>query len=106
MTSTEPKLEPTTENVLHAYLDALVTGDFDAIASFFAEDATWTLHGTLPLSGIRTGRAAIIDFLVSAGGLFQPGTQSFRFGTVTTQADRAVLEWNVRGLAAATGRQY
>ena len=106
MTITRSDIHPTPEAVLRAYLDALVAGDLDAIAAFFAEDATWTLHGTLPVSGTRTGRAAIIDFLVGAGSLFQPGTQSFQFGAITAQADRAVLEWTVRGIAAATGRAY
>lgn len=42
--------------VLRKYLDALTTGDLDAIADSFAEDATWSIHGTLPLSEIRHGR--------------------------------------------------
>jgi ketosteroid isomerase-like protein len=95
-----------TEQVLRAYLDALVAGDLDRIAASFAEDATWSLHGDLPLSGTKRGRAAVMDFLVGAGALFAPGTQSFTFGEVTVQDDRAVLEWNVRGVGAATGKPY
>jgi len=92
--------------VLRKYLDALTSGDLDAIADSFAEDATWSVHGTLPLSGTRHGRAAIMKFLISAGSLYQPGTQTFTFGQVTAEADRAVLEWRVRGTASATGREY
>ncbi|MGI8881442.1 MAG: nuclear transport factor 2 family protein [Jatrophihabitans sp.] len=92
--------------VLKAYLAALTAGDLDAIARSFARDATWTLHGTLPLAGTRVGRDRIMEFLVGAGGLFQPGTQRFTFGEITVQDDRAVLEWRVQGVAEATGLTY
>jgi uncharacterized protein (TIGR02246 family) len=95
-----------TRAVLQDYLAALTAGDLDAIAASFAEDAVWYLHGTLPLSGAKRGRAAIMDFLIGAGSLFQPGTQRFRFGQVTVEGDRAVLEWQVTGQAAATGLAY
>jgi len=65
--------------VLDRYLDALLAGDLDAIRTSFAEDAAWTLHGDLPISGPWQGRDAIVDdFLVKVGGeLFAPGTQRF-----------------------------
>lgn len=99
-TTTEPRA------VLEAYLDALTEGDLEAIANSFAEDATWTIHGTLPLAGTKKGRAAIMEFLVGAGSLYRPGTQSFTFGEITAEGDRAVLEWQVRGIASATGLAY
>jgi uncharacterized protein len=92
--------------VLTHYLDALVAGDVERIAQSFAVDATWSLHGTLPLAGEKRGRAAIMAFLLGAGSLYQPGTQEFSFGELIAEEDRAVLEWNVRGVAAATGRCY
>jgi uncharacterized protein len=92
--------------VLQEYLDRLVSGDLEAIGKSFAEDATWSVHGTTPMSGVKRGRAAILDFLASAGSLYQPGTQSFTFGDITAEGDRAVLEWRVRGVGAATGRAY
>jgi uncharacterized protein len=92
--------------VLTRYLDALVAGDLDAIAASFAEDATWSLHGDLPLAGTKHGREEIMRFLVGAGALYRPGTQSFTFGEITAEADRAVLEWHVQGVASATGRPY
>jgi ketosteroid isomerase-like protein len=91
---------------LRSYLDALLAGDLDRIAASFAEDATWSLHGTLPLAGVRRGRAAIVEFLCSAASLYVPGTQSFSFGDITADGERAVLEWRVTGTSSATGRQY
>jgi ketosteroid isomerase-like protein len=92
--------------VLQRYLDALVAGDVAAIEDSFAPDATWWLHGTLPLSGTKRGRAEIMDFLLNAGSLYRPGTQEFEFGDIIAEGDRAVLEWRVRAIAAATGRPY
>ena len=99
-------MQPHARTVLQSYLDALVAGDFDAIADSFVEDATWYLHGTLPLSGTRRGRAAIMQFLVAAAGLYVPRTQEFSFGNIVAEPDCAVLEWSVRGIAAATGKRY
>jgi uncharacterized protein (TIGR02246 family) len=78
--------------VLQSYLDALVAGDLDRIADSFTEDATWSLHGTLPLSGVRRGRHDILEFLTSAGALYETGTQQFTFAGITAENDRAVLE--------------
>lgn len=106
MTNTREPRGHDPRTVLTHYLDALVAGDVDRIAQSFAVDATWSLHGTLPLAGEKRGRDAIMGFLLGAGGLYQPGTQEFSFGEITAEEDRAVLEWNVRGVAAATGRSY
>jgi uncharacterized protein (TIGR02246 family) len=92
--------------VLQSFLDALVAGDLNGIAASFTEDATWSLHGTLPLAGVRRGRQAIVDFLVGAGALYAPGSQTFTFGEITAEENRAVLEWQVTGTAAATGKPY
>ena len=108
MTISAETSQPGTEAkaVLGRYLDALTAGDLAAVAGSFAEDATWSIHGTMPLSGTKQGRGAIMEFLTSAASLYQPGTQSFTFGEITAEADRAVLEWRVRGIASATGRDY
>lgn len=94
------------EQVLRAYLAALTGGDVTAIAESFAQDARWSVHGTLPLAGTRDGRAAIMKFLLGAGNLYRPGTQHFTFGDIIVQGERVVLEWRVRGIASATGLPY
>lgn len=93
--------------VLDRYLDALLAGDLEGIRSSFAEDATWTLHGDLPISGPWKGRDAIVDeFLVKVGGtLFEPGTQVFDWLSRTADEHAAVLEWRVRA-RTTSGRDY
>ncbi len=92
--------------VLDRYVAALVAGNLDTVAASLAADATWTLYGTLPLAGTERGREAIMAFLVGAGALYAPGTQTFEFADATVEADRAVLEWRVRGTATATGSEF
>jgi uncharacterized protein (TIGR02246 family) len=106
MTALEQQHPDDPRVVLTDYLDALVAGDLERIADSFDPDATWWVHGSLPLAGLKQGREAIMDFLTGAGGLYEPGTQRFSFGDITAEGDRAVLEWNVTGVAAATGRTY
>jgi NADPH:quinone reductase-like Zn-dependent oxidoreductase/ketosteroid isomerase-like protein len=95
-----------TREVLEHYLDVLVAGDLDSVADCFDPDAEWWLHGQTPVSGTKHGRAEIVQFLVDAGSLFAPGTQRFQFGQITAEGDRAVLEWRVTGVGAASGLAY
>jgi ketosteroid isomerase-like protein len=92
MTSTTPK------QVVQRYLDALLDGNIDTIRDSFAEDATWTIYGDLPIAGPWEGRDRIVDdFLSTVGGtLFEAGTQSFEFPTLIAEGDTVALEWRVR----------
>jgi uncharacterized protein len=106
-TSTSTTTTAETAATLHAYLDALVSGDLDRIRACFAPEATWWIHGNLPLAGTYQGVDAIMNFLASAmGELFVPGTQSFTSGTVMADGGTAVLEWNVTGTGTATNLPY
>ena len=97
----------TPKETIQRYLDALVAGDVDVIRDSFAEDATWSMHGDLPIAGPWKGRDQIVDdFLRTIGGsLFEPGTQTFEFPTLIAEGDTVVLEWRVHA-RAATGADY
>lgn len=97
MTSRTPK------QVIERYLDALLAGDLDTIRDSFAEDATWTMYGELPIAGPWVGRDSIVDeFLTgAAGNLFEPGSQQFAFPTMIADGDTVALEWQVRARTAA-----
>jgi ketosteroid isomerase-like protein len=97
----------TSKQVVQRYLDALVNGDIDTVRDSFAEDATWTIYGDLPIAGPWRGRDRIVDeFLSRVGGsLFEPGSQSFEFPTLISEGDTVALEWRVRARTAA-GADY
>ncbi|QII08465.1 nuclear transport factor 2 family protein [Rhodococcoides fascians A25f] len=69
-----------TADVLESYLAVLTTSDLELIANSFAYNATWTLHGTLPISGTKVGRDAIMEFLVGGAELYRTGSQRIMFG--------------------------
>lgn len=69
----EQELTSNSAAVVQAYMDTLMTGDIEALRTFFTEESTWTLAGDLPLSGTWTGPTAILEeFVPHDGGA--PGT--------------------------------
>jgi uncharacterized protein len=102
-TTQHPRTDRPAKQVIRRYLYALVTGDIDTIRDSFAEDASWTIHGALPIGGPWHGRDSIVDdFLQAVGGtLFEPGSQSFEFPTLIADGDTVALEWRVRARTVA-----
>ena len=85
----------TNRQTIERYVDALQRGD--EIAPFFAEDATWSLAGRLPLSGTWRGREAILtEFLGQIGTLYEPGSVHLEVTSLTAEGDRVALEWTSR----------
>jgi ketosteroid isomerase-like protein len=97
----------TPKQTVQRYLDALVAGDVDVIRDSFTEDATWSMHGDLPLAGPWKGRDVIVDdFLQRLGAtLFEPGSVHFEFPLLIAEGNTVVLEWRVRA-RACTGVEY
>ncbi|WP_329464274.1 nuclear transport factor 2 family protein [Streptomyces sp. NBC_01431] len=92
--------------VVLAYMDTLVTGDFDALREFFSPDATWTLAGDLPLSRTWTGPGEILDeFIPAMLSRLVPESLELEFGGVIADGERVFAEWNSRGLAKS-GLRY
>jgi ketosteroid isomerase-like protein len=96
-----------TRTVIINYLDALQSGDYEALRDSFHPGASWWLPGDLPVSRTWHGRDAILgEFLTSVMDRFAPDTISFETHTVLADGDSAVIEWSVRGVGAATGEPY
>ncbi|MEV0536649.1 nuclear transport factor 2 family protein [Kitasatospora sp. NPDC050463] len=93
--------------VVERYVTAVATGDLPTAASSFAEDATWSYPGDLPLSRVWRGRTAIVeDFLGSVGTLFAPGAVlEVTLTGLLADGPQVVAEWTARG-TAANGAAY
>ena len=86
-----------TKTVAARYVAAAEAGDEHAIRDLFAPDATWTLAGELPISGVWTGRDAIIDeFLATAMSHYEPGSVSLEITGMIAEHDQVVLQWTSR----------
>ncbi|HTP20581.1 MAG TPA: nuclear transport factor 2 family protein [Solirubrobacteraceae bacterium] len=92
--------------VARQYVAAVEVGDETAIRDLFAQDATWTLAGELPISGVWEGRAAIIDeFLATAMSYYEPGSISLEITGMIAENDQVVLQWTSRA-RTCDGRPY
>jgi len=93
--------------VLRRYVGALQAGDEGALRSYFAEDATWTLHaGDLPMSGTWRGRDRIMDgFFATAMANYQPGSVTVQVTAMIAEDDQVVLQWTSRARTSG-GRPY
>lgn len=95
-----------TKTVAARYVAAAEAGDEHAIRDLFAPDATWTLAGELPISGVWTGRDAIIDeFLATAMSHYEPGSVSLEITGMIAEHDQVVLQWTSRA-RTRDGRPY
>ncbi|MER6811976.1 nuclear transport factor 2 family protein [Spirillospora sp. NPDC000708] len=98
----------TPKDVVVRYVRAVADGDLETIRDSFAEDATWTYPGDLPLSGTWKGRDAIVDDFLGAatGGLFKPGTApEVALVNVIAEGDQVLAEWTAKGVTRS-GKIY
>lgn len=90
-TTTEAK------DVIRRYVAAVAEGDATTIRDSFAESATWSLAGYLPISGVWSGRDAIIDeFLATALTPYEPGSVSLEVTGLIAEGDRVAVQWTSR----------
>ena len=87
-----------TKAVMGRYVAALQAGDAEAVRSFFAQEASWTLHaGNLSMSGTWQGRDRIMDgFFATAMTNYEPGSVEIEVTAMIAEGDRVVLRWTSR----------
>lgn len=88
------------------YVEAVTSGDDDALRACFHPQATWSVPGDLPSSGTWTGPTAIVDeFLAGARGRLVPESVQIELVAMTAEGDTVVLEWSTRA-RTVTGKDY
>ena len=99
MNSTE-----TSKNVVRNYLGNGDWNDASVRIPLFAEDATWTLIGDLPMSGTWHGRKAIFeDFLRLAFGRIDTTTLDLEVTDLFGEGDKVTLEWTSKAAVHGGG---
>lgn len=98
--STPTPTDHTNAGTVRRFVAAIEAGDTPALEQLLVDDATWHLHGTLPVSGHYEGRRAILDeFLTQGLGLYRPGTLRLDITHLITDGDTVALEWHATGLS-------
>jgi ketosteroid isomerase-like protein len=94
------------KQVVLGFVEALSRGNIDAINATLADDATWWLPGSLPVSGTHRGKKGIFDgFLAKAAPLFEPRSLSISVQNTIAEGDNVAVEWIARG-KTAKGKAY
>ena len=94
------------KQVVLGFVEALSRGNIDAVNAALADDATWWLPGSLPVSGTHRGKKGIFDgFLAKAAPLFEPGSLSIQVQNTIADGNNVAVEWIARG-KTVKGKQY
>ena len=94
------------KKVVLGFVEALSSGNIEATKAALADDATWWIPGSLPVSGTHRGKKAIFeDFLGQAQALFQPNSISIQVRNAIAEGDSVAVEWVARG-KSAKGKPY
>ncbi|MFN3004949.1 nuclear transport factor 2 family protein [Mycolicibacterium wolinskyi] len=97
---------PSNEHVIRQFVAAIESGDTATLAAILAPDATWHLHGRLPVAGHYVGRQAILnDFLRQGLGLYRAGSLKLDLTRIVSDGDVVAIEWNAVG-TSVDGRAY
>ena len=94
------------KKVVLGFVEALSSGNIEAAKAALADDATWWIPGSLPVSGTHRGKKAIFeDFLGQAQAFFQPNSVAIQVRNAIGEGDMVAVEGIARG-KSAKGRTY
>lgn len=94
------------KKVVLGFVEALSSGNLDVVKAALADDVTWWIPGSLPVSGTHRGKKAIFeDFLGKAVTLFEPKSLSIQVRNAIAEGDCVAVEWVARG-KSAKGKTY
>ncbi|MBV8359026.1 MAG: nuclear transport factor 2 family protein [Deltaproteobacteria bacterium] len=83
------------KKVVFGFVEALLNGDIEAARATLADDATWWIPGSLPVSGTHYGKKAIFDDFMSRVP-FQPGSVSIQIRNALGEGEFVAVEWTTR----------
>jgi hypothetical protein len=94
------------KQVVLGFVEEVSRVNLDAINAALADDATWWLPGSLPVSGTHRGKKGIFEgFLAKAVPFFEPRTLSISVQNTIAEGDCVAVEWIARG-KTAKGKPY
>jgi uncharacterized protein len=95
----------TNKQLVKSTWEAFVKGDIKTAFSNMSDEVSWLIPGNLNnLSGLRKGKAAILEFARNAAKTFPNGLQT-QINRVYGDGDTVIIELTNRG-KLANGRDY
>ena len=90
------------KQIVLQFIEDLAQGNLDAVTAAFADDATWWLPGSLPVSGTYKGKQEILEgFFATAQSYFEPDSLSIHVQSVIAEGDAVAVEWVAKARSAA-----
>ena len=90
------------KQIVLQFIEDLVSGNLDAVTAAFADDATWWLPGSLPVSGTYKGKQEIFEgFFGTAQAYFEPESLSVHVQSIIAEDDAVAVEWVAKARSAA-----
>lgn len=94
------------KKIVLGFVEDLSHGNIDAVTAAFADDVTWWLPGSLPVSGTYTGKKEILeDFFGKAFPYFEPNSMSIYVQSAIAEDNAVAVEWIAKG-KSAKGKTY
>src|SRR4051794_34026730 len=88
--SSAPVVDRSPADVVRRAYDAFAVGDIDAVMSLCADEITFRIPGTSPLSGMSAGRERVLEFFAKAAELSE-GTLALSPDEVLAEGERVVV---------------
>ncbi|MEZ0091313.1 nuclear transport factor 2 family protein [Streptacidiphilus sp. EB129] len=105
MNTTEISRTAAVETVVRNYVDAIAGGRIEDAKALFATDASWTLIGSLPMSGTWHGHKGIFeDFLGLAFARIDATDLDLVTTSLIAAGDTVVVEWESHAGVIGGGR--
>jgi hypothetical protein len=94
------------KKIVLGFVEDLSHGNLDNVTAAFADDVTWWLPGSLPVSGTYTGKKEVLEgFFGKALPYFEPNSMSIHVQSAIAEDNAVAVEWIAKG-KSAKGKTY
>lgn len=89
------------KKIVLRFVEDLSQGNLDAVTAAFADDASWWLPGSLPVSGTYKGKQEILEgFFAKAYPYFEPDSVTIHVQSAIAEENAVAVEWIAKGKSA------
>jgi ketosteroid isomerase-like protein len=94
------------KKIVLGFIEDLSHGNLDGVTAAFADDVTWWLPGSLPVSGTYTGKQEMLEgFFGKVSQYFAPDRLSIQVQSIIAEDDAVAVEWIAKN-TTAKGKAY